>query len=259
MIVYIDLYFLMNVQMNLVLLWMEGILLKRKFRFGRFVLAAVVSALLAVLYLVSGIGARWFLTIPFTLSTWFLTIRLAFGKITKISFVRNYVVHGLLGFFLSGFLYYAARAVPVGKGYLFFTACSGLCLFAVWKKRETTGEFSKQRNLFIPFVLKKGGQMAEGMAFLDTGNQLREPFSGSPVCLGEKKCLQSLLQGAVSRPIPYHMADGKSGYFQGFCMDEMILGRGKNKKHYKQVWIAVGEKRISQDGEFDLILNQKFQ
>lgn len=101
--------------------------------------------------------------------------------------------------------------------------------------------------------------MAEGMAFLDTGNQLREPFSGSPVCLGEKKCLQSLLQGAVSRPIPYHMADGKSGYFQGFCMDEMILGRGKNKKHYKQVWIAVGEERISQDGEFDLILNQKFQ
>ena len=42
-------------------------------------------------------------------------------------------------------------------------------------------------------------------------------------------------------------------------MDEMILGRGKNKKHYKHVWIAVGEKRISQDGEFDLILNQKFQ
>ena len=136
--------------MNLVLLWMEGILLKRKFRFGRFVLAAVVSALLAVLYLVSGIGARWFLTIPFTLSTWFLTIRLAFGKITKISFARNYVVHGLLGFFLSGFLYYAARAVPVGKGYLFFTACSGLCLFAVWKKERPPGNFQNSGTFLFP-------------------------------------------------------------------------------------------------------------
>lgn len=259
MIVYIDLYFLMNFQMNLVLLWMEGLLLKRKFFFGRFVLAAALASLLALLYLVSGVGARWFLTLPFTLSTWFVTIRLAFGKTTKASFVRNYVVHGLLGFFLSGFLYYAARAVPVGKGYLFYTVCNGLCLFAVWKKREVPKEFSKQRNLFVPFVLKKGEQVAEGMAFLDTGNQLKEPFSGSPVCLGERTCIQNLLEGEVSRPIPYHMANGKSGFFEGFCMDEMILGSGKNKKHYRQVWIAMGDERISQDGEFELILNQKYQ
>lgn len=150
MIVYIDLYFLMNVQMNLVLLWMEGILLKRKFRFGRFVLAAVVSALLAVLYLVSGIGARWFLTIPFTLSTWFLTIRLAFGKITKISFARNYVVHDCLDFSCLVFCIMRPEQYRWGKD-IFFLRHAVVCVcLQCGKKERPPGNFQNSGIFLFP-------------------------------------------------------------------------------------------------------------
>lgn len=165
MIVYIDLYFLMNVQMNLVLLWMEGILLKRKFRFGRFVLAAVVSALLAVLYLVSGIGARWFLTIPFTLSTWFLTIRLAVWKNHKDFFCQELCGAWTAWIFPVWFFVLCGQSSTGGERISFFYGMQWFVFVcSVEKKRDHPGIF-KTAESFYPFVLKKGGQMAEGMAF----------------------------------------------------------------------------------------------
>lgn len=113
--------------------------------------------------------------------------------------------------------------------------------------------------------------------FIDTGNNLRETFSGSPVIICEHTAVESLLpteiyQAVVQkdmtflgtmtnslwksriRIIPYDVVGG-NGLLITFKPDQFYIIK-KDKKVKKEVYIGITTQKLSQ-GEYDTILNEK--
>lgn len=103
-------------------------------------------------------------------------------------------------------------------------------------------------------VLNNGG-CAVFSALIDTGNSLREPFSGLPVIVCDKRALKGVLpdmQGMGIRLIPYKTV-GESGVLPAFLPDKVILKRENGETITTRCYIAVSKQDF--DGDWSGVCN----
>lgn len=109
-------------------------------------------------------------------------------------------------------------------------------------------------------IIENGGKKAEVFAKADTGNALREPFSGLPVLIAEHDTLspilpKSLIDGEPEasdkiRLIPFNTISG-DGILRGFKADKVYFSGSEDTI---DCYIAVYDKKLSA-GSFDGIYN----
>ena len=104
------------------------------------------------------------------------------------------------------------------------------------------------------------GEQIELKALYDTGNVLREPFSGKPVSIVERESLKNielLKKPEKYKIIPFRSIGEEHGILKGMEVDEVIIEKKDTRIVLHRQIIAFYDGRLSQDGSFQMILNQE--
>lgn len=256
--VYLDIFFLVNFGMNFVVLLAESFFQNRKISLKRLMAAGFLGAAMACLYIVSGIHRIVVLLVVCYAIVSFLLIRIAFGKTTIGSFARNVLFFYVIAFMLAGFL------MQIREQFLFRFSSMGVLggasafllvirwVLPKWKRWQS--DFSTYYRIRVSYQNKT----VIGNALWDTGNRLRDPFTGEPVMLGERKLLCRLWnkkEEPVVRMLPFHTVGKDSGFLKMFQADYIEVKKENKWIRVEHPWIAICDQYLSSDGEYEMILH----
>jgi len=94
-------------------------------------------------------------------------------------------------------------------------------------------------------------------AFLDTGNELREPATNLPVLIVERDILREiLLEKNNTYSIPYTVVNGTSGRFIGFKPEYINIHIDEKNIETKDVIIAFCEYKLSKDNDYNGLMSR---
>jgi stage II sporulation protein GA (sporulation sigma-E factor processing peptidase) len=213
--VYIELLFLDNLVMNLIILYFSGRLANIKIQWFRLIGgAAIGGAYACLMFTLQGI----LFLIPLRVLTSFAICAVAFYKRKQIqayakSVILFYVVTFVAGGAAFAFLNLAAKNYMVKGGIIvggteirivlggLLTAILILALFK--RLNMLTLQKAVLYDLSIDFMGKK----MICRAFMDTGNALKEPLSGLPVIIVESESLKGILPERMLRMLNGVCAD----------------------------------------------------
>lgn len=261
--VYLDSYFWLNFALNCFILYLTGRLLGFRIIYKRLLAGALTAAVL------SCIGI--FLPLPgsLKLSLWqiccsALAIQAAFGLKQKKIFCYALLLQFGAGSMVSGMVIWASRM----SGYISRMRISPLLLLLVAGGTSVLAGgiirtvHSRKRQKLFAVILRENEQEIQVKALLDSGNSLKEPFSGKPVCILEQNMLEQLADTQYRREnpqknriIPYHSIGKPHGLMKGFCISKMWIDTGERRIGLKDVIIAASENEITGNGQYQMILH----
>ena len=234
-VLYLDVYFLENVLLNLVLLIFTLILTGRRIRFIRLLGASLIGGVMAILPII--LRLRYGITyIMLILLTGLLVVTIASG-IRSMSEQWTAVMYFYVMSFVWNRLFTGLERI-LGTKYT-------LCAAIVTAIMGTVSGYLYDRKLTLK-------------ALLDTGNGLREPISGRPVSIIERDVYDTLCHQTIQeryRVIPYHSIGKEHGILQGTEVDELIIWRENEPYVQKKAVIALYEGKLSGNGSYQMILH----
>lgn len=249
--VYIDVYFVENVLLDMLILLSVALLLGKKPVLWRMISASVLGGVGAVfiLFMGGGYGAVYILLVLVFDAAMCL---LLFGEIGQIPLQVLY-------FLGIGFVYtkIGSCMTALGIGRYVRIAASALLVAAVifisaYKKRL------EKRRLYTVRIVE-GEKELNVLALFDTGNVLTDPYTGKPVSIVEENdevlCLMHE-KPQKYRIIPFRSIGKEDGILEGTEVDALIICGKEGKKIEKDAVIALYKGRLSGDGSFQMILNQ---
>jgi stage II sporulation protein GA (sporulation sigma-E factor processing peptidase) len=94
------------------------------------------------------------------------------------------------------------------------------------------------------------------LAFLDTGNELREPVTNLPVMIIEKKHFNDFyINKEDAFHIPYQVVNGSVGKMLGFKPEYIKIHYGKEIRQ-REVIIALCENKLSNLNDYNALLSR---
>ena len=191
-----------------------------------------------------------------------LTIRVAFGRGTWQKFLKTLGLFLGINFLAGGFFHFLYEKFPVlrqsGHQLLtFFAALAFVCMF-MRKGIEIIRDNFREKQIYLPVMLRIGEKSIFATGLMDTGNHLKEPISQKPVIIVERELLNRegiCLLESNFYAIPYHSIGNKAGIMRGFIAEEITIGSEQDSRKMQQVMIGVCEEKLSMKGEYSLILN----
>lgn len=113
-----------------------------------------------------------------------------------------------------------------------------------------------QKLIFNIDIMFKDSQKSL-KAFLDTGNELREPVTNLPVILVEKDLLKEFKIPQGERyHIPYNVVNGYNGKLEGFKPDDVKIHKCREEIETIEVIIAFCDNKLSKIGEYNALLSR---
>ena len=107
-----------------------------------------------------------------------------------------------------------------------------------------------------PFLMIHKGKTVMGEALYDSGNGLRDPYTGKGVMVAGSDFMKRILQFEdASVYIPYHSIGKPCGMLKAYYVDSMIIYKEKEEIYFSKVPVAIAEEGV-QSKEYQLILNQ---
>lgn len=152
----------------------------------------------------------------------------------------------LYTFGLGGGLLFLFRLFPSARGAMASVpgvlGAGAVFLLLYWRFREGIGTGEG----LCRAVLRRGGERAETVALIDSGNSLIEPISGKPVCVADRELYDRLWQGeeAGFRAVPYHSVGRKRGILRAYLLPELSVEAGGMEIRLADVYIAVADEGI---------------
>lgn len=286
MVVYADILICVNLIVNYFLLLATAHFCQRKVNRLRLLLAALLGALYAMVLFVP--MPPWALMVS-RLGASSLILLAALKWVSMAQYLKEYVIFFVVNFVFAGlmlalWLWVAPKGMIFNNGVVYFdinaltlvvfTAVAyGICeLFTrLYRKQKTDGGLLEVR-------LELGGNQVLLTGFLDTGNTLKDAYTGYPVVICTLEAVRPVLPqnlaaifenplddgsalermatagiGSRFKLIPYSTV-GFSGVLPAFLPDRMSFKQ--EGKHYEieNVYVAVSPRRLSQ-GSYDVLLN----
>lgn len=276
--IYLDIFFAVNFLMNLLILEIMNIFLKKRLVINmRSIAAAALGAFFAGIVVVSGSRDRFVIFIIMYVLVSGLMMRLAYGKTTVgglAGYIAGYYVSGI---FTAGVLLFLKGITGIKNISIIFLLLSAILILFLMKKMLLIRgrEMSSRQNVY-PVKISYNGKSVTGTGFLDTGNQLYEPVSREGVTIVEYKLFAKMLsdkeQAEFSRAmhemepemfgrlllryIPFHSIGKEHDFLPGVRVDDMeIQIRGKETVHTGKVWLGIYDRYLSADGRYEILLN----
>ena len=139
---YLDVFFLINTGMNLVVFLTQSLLMQKTIRLWRLILASVLGAVMACLLVLFHVHRNLLLLV---LSYFFVSVflvRLAFGKMTTARTVMHLLLYYACAFILAGLLLQVQKSFHYPLRAYAFCTFSFAVFYAKTKKRKRTGVIS---------------------------------------------------------------------------------------------------------------------
>lgn len=277
MILYGDIFFILNFIMNLFLILITAMLRQKRCRWFRFLLIAALHAALSLAFLYLFWGRELLLVFGALLQmaaiVWGAFGYQGFRELLwdSLYFVlTTFFTGGLIGVFqqlcghmLPGGAYFYQRfsgsqgswadkgacgQPKVSIKLILASVCLLLILF-VKLRGELIRQGQKRKNCLRATVFH-GGRTWQIQVLYDTGNQLVSPYSGEPVAVISKSLAQQLdLERMPPLIIPYSSVGG-NGLLNAYRIDGLVLESGQRRNHFLA---AVSDKIHGE--EIQMILN----
>jgi len=249
--VYVDVYFVENTLLDMLVLLSISLLLRKRLVFWRLLLASFLGGMGAVLilWLQLGYGAVYILSV-FVLDS--IMCMLLFREIQQV-FVQVIYFCGL-GFVytkIDGCLaaFGITRFVRFFSSILLIAAVFFVCVYKI--------RIEKKRLYAVRIV--ENGKVFTFWALFDTGNSLTDPYTKKPVSFVEENDdTREWLYGKPQkyRLIPFRSLGKEDGLLEGTQVDELIICGKEGQKTERGAVIALYKGKLSGDGSFQMILNQ---
>lgn len=227
--IYLDLVFFLNFMFDFLLLLTVKIILKRKVKWYRILIGALVGAL-SIFFLFIKLNSITLFLLKVIISV--LMIGVTFGIKNKKVFLKEILYLYFVSIILGGFLYYLNLEFSYQNiGLVFFhngfsinfillIILSPIILY-LYIKQERELKIIKNYHYKVEIYYKKTKK--EYQAYLDTGNKLYDPYLHKPIIL-----LYDPNFPSIKKPlfIPYQTLDN-TGILECFKADKIILDNGK--------------------------------
>lgn len=269
---YIDVVFLVNLVMDIVVLSMVKVILKVKTSALRIVLGGVIGALWTCILAV-------YPMLPVLLQG-AVTYAVVGGLMVKVGLrtkgVRG-LVKGILGLYLASVAlgglmmalyqhtrigYYIEQLIRGGYAQgiplIIWALLTTAAVFGLKYLWLNVIEIQRQKSHLYEVTLKYGGRVVKTTGFLDTGNLLFDPISHRPVHIVSEKLWQVLYQeGEPVRMIPFHTIGSEGGVMPGLLLDYMTVGGDYPERVMEKPLIAVSPKPLCGDGSYEILLHEE--
>ena len=293
-VVYLDEVILVNLLMNLTMLWLTARFNGHKLSLFRILAAASVGSIYALVVLFPGLTVIKSLGVKLMMAA--LMVWLAFGFSSCHKFGRDFLCLFIAGFFLGGlslglhFLLSASSSVTdedlfVLTNYekwfvlvitIMIAYCVGKWGALLWRKK--VGQMQHK----IPLTVKLGGKKISVQALVDTGNHLVEPMSQHPVVIIEYEAIKPILPGEISqlysnglpqdgstlltlladspfvqrlRLIPFHSLGNDHGMLLGIRPDEIEVSYNDKSHRIQNVLVGIYHKKLSYETTYRALLH----
>lgn len=254
---YVDTYFLENLVMDAAMLLLVLSLMKKQLVMRRILFAATCGATVTTFLLVFRIpSGLHYAAITLLLGLWLMRISMKEKNLQDM-------ILGTVYFYTLAFVF----TKLFQTGMLWWRNTSHgmiIALFSIAIMAVATGYmlYQKKTNeseqVYKVDILEQGKRI-EVQALFDTGNALREPFSGKPVSVIEKEQVKEIWEEKTPekyRLIPFHSIGKEHGVMRGMEVEEIIIWKGDRKIILHKAVIALYEGKLSRDDRFQMILHQ---
>lgn len=230
------------------------ILMKKELKIIRIVIAALVGGLAAVVQIVIGIHFKA-LGLIWTVLTGIIILFILLRRMSFLELEKGIVYFYTLSFVFTKMYVWGRNLLGgVGISAIFTVFLMGCIIRAMIRGQK----YNREETVYNVEIIEQGKQI-ELKALYDTGNALREPFSGKPVSIVERESLKNielLKKPEKYKIIPFRSIGEEHGILKGMEVDEVIIEKEGTKIVLHQQVIAFYDGRLSQDGSFQMILNQ---
>ncbi len=250
MVVYLDVYFGLNLWMDVVLIGITAGVCKERIRTWRLVVAACMGATMACVWL--AVGRKWQLIGVIVGAM--VVVKIVFPHMRKYEIIRTSMIYLLASVFVGGVINWWYFELSEGRvlkaagvamiGALVFAA--SMVWIKVWRQKRR-----RERDTYRVLLRIQGRDIITA-GFLDTGNCLRDDL-GRPVHICEKEVIfgkGTSVEGGLS--ITYNTLSGE-GRIQVVVADRLLvpeLGVDEEK-----ALIGLTEERLFKDGRCHMLLN----
>ncbi|MCM3759366.1 sigma-E processing peptidase SpoIIGA [Alkalihalobacillus oceani] len=295
MTLYLDAIWFLNLCIDYLLLMLTALLLKRRYRQKRLILAALFASLVVFLMFTSWTSLFYQPWMKALYSA--LIVLIAFGYKRWRTFLQSLLMFYFVTFMAGGGLFALhffwqteidlLSSVAASKGY----AGSGISWFfviigfpLVWwfsKKQFELAEWQQVRyDQLAEVEMTVAGHTFTATGLVDSGNQLSDPLTKKPVMIIEAKLLQPffsrealaqllhfheqsstaegdsrLLERACI--IPYRVIGQSSPFLTGIRPDRVVVTQGGKRYDTTNVLLGIQDKELSAEGAFQCIVHPR--
>lgn len=251
---YVDVLFLVNFMMDYILLLIVKKMLKCSATHGNICLGALLGSLLTCVVVILPIPYAFLKFVLFHMFVNTCMIRVGLKIKTIPSFVKALIMLYIGGFLLGGIMEYFSQYVRMGSLFLVIAIVSYYMVLGIWRFISYIQRWNQSRCKVDLYLNDKVYQVK---ALIDTGNSLRDPISGQPVSVLERKIAKKLLEEKDEknfRYVPYRTIGKSEGVLPIFRVDRMCVHRDTD------CWVdmpllGISEEKFSAEGEYEMILN----
>lgn len=266
---YIDKFFLENMILDYLLLLAVRRVIRCKAPWWRLLLASIFGAAGMCVMIILPIQNTWIYNI-----CGFGILSIGMLKIGCKIKERNTLIRGVLVLYLTAFI-----LGGIWEMILSHIAATGLLLGIIsyltlrlilncYQKYKMKTEYLYDVTIYI------NGKSKHVLGFCDTGNQLKQPFTGKPVSIIDFDSISEILEDDMKQQllkmyqfqngeittdkisyIPYHSIGEKNGLLPGLKLDYMSVQRQSFTQVIGSAIVAVTKESVSAKGEYQMILN----
>ncbi len=251
---YADVWFLTNVTMDSLALWMAGKIMKQQIRAGRLLLGSFAGTAVSMLLFFVWDDYTWYqICVHFLVNPGM--VFLCYRSRGKKEFLGQCAITYLAFLLLGGILEWGMQNAA-GVQVVWYLSGAALLLAAAEKM---LGHLKREKETVYDLLLVTGEGNISVKGFYDTGNLLMDPLVGRPVHIIKKEILKKQVQqGKLSvRLIPYHSLGQESGLLETVTLEGMYIIRERHPVYVKKPVFGMAEEKLFQNDRCDVILNGK--
>lgn len=255
--VYIDLVLFINFAFDFILLLSVCILLKRNIKIKRIILGALFGSI-SILALFIPFSSFSLFLFKVIMSIFMVIITFKYKNFKY--FINNLIYLYIISFILGGFIYYLNNQLSyknigimfyhknVSINWLLIIILVPLMLILyIYNERKIKQEYSRMYNVKITFLDNKNINLT---GFLDTGNNLIDPYKRRPILLINKDLVKNIKTNFLLVPC---LTINKTSLIKCFKVKAIEIN---NKLIKKDILIGISDNNFNIDG-VDLLLNNR--
>lgn len=249
---YADIWFVTNVTMDAIALWLSGKLTKQKIRCRRLLLAGLLGTTVSLVFFFCLHHYTCYLLLVHLLLNPAM-VWLCFQSRKVKEFLAQWAVTYLAVVLLGGILQAGRNLFPAVSGCWLLAA--GLCVLLAGEKAAGYLKGRKE-TVFRLLILTETGQFS-AMGFYDTGNLLKDPLVNQPVHIMKGDLLKEQLaeEHLPVRLIPYHSLGTEAGLLEAVTLKGMYIFCGETARYLEKPVFGIAREELFQSREYDVILN----
>ena len=264
MIVYVDILMLVNFIVNLFILHITVQTLRKKVKFTWMCLSSLLGSfyVLTVVYP----SLKYLSYIPFKILVVIAMILIVFREKNILFNIKASLIFILFSILLAGMclliqmnnsMDMSFDVIIINFPYEKLMLSLMIIYIFIYRIMIFIGDRKKISTLIYTIDIINKSNKKTIKAFLDTGNELREPATNLPVLIVERNILNDvLLDKNNTYYIPYTVVNGSSSRLMGFKPEYINIHIDKKNIEARDVIIAFCEHKLSKENDYNALMSR---